>query len=275
MLCSQVWPIWLNASHSCRGFRHEKTKKKRGSYKGGIIDNASHSIKFENSDDEWQMTSDVLDFLITGNTKNIAGDLWESLVVVWLLFSEELSRKFLIKILVIFKWDVPPLLKPYSVGTCLWKFWHVQNIHSVCLMCSAHWWKLEWLSVVYIFLRDLVMLRFHWPLSDSAVEIQRHYLLYASDSDTCTVHKTDWEKVPNNDFGTYHGSTFWMTGSSSGCGHWINLFFKGPSKVLLAWFLHKQRQSTELSERIVLLYHMFQAFSFEDCGADQAFLLRA
>lgn len=37
----------------CRNFRHEKTKKKRGSYKGGVIDHQSHSIKFANSDDEW------------------------------------------------------------------------------------------------------------------------------------------------------------------------------------------------------------------------------
>eukprot|EP00271_Cylindrocystis_brebissonii_P005156 TRINITY_DN17102_c0_g1_i1.p1 TRINITY_DN17102_c0_g1~~TRINITY_DN17102_c0_g1_i1.p1 ORF type:complete len:439 (-),score=148.36 TRINITY_DN17102_c0_g1_i1:451-1638(-) len=35
-----------------KDFRHEKTKKKRGSYKGGAIDFASHSIKFENSDDD-------------------------------------------------------------------------------------------------------------------------------------------------------------------------------------------------------------------------------
>lgn len=36
----------------CRDFRHEKTKKKRGSYKGGIIDNQSHSIKFKDSDED-------------------------------------------------------------------------------------------------------------------------------------------------------------------------------------------------------------------------------
>ncbi|CAM6048566.1 unnamed protein product [Sphagnum compactum] len=35
-----------------KNFRHEKTKKKRGSYKGGVIDHQSHSIKFANSDDE-------------------------------------------------------------------------------------------------------------------------------------------------------------------------------------------------------------------------------
>lgn len=36
----------------CRDFRHEKTKKKRGSYQGGLIDsNATFSYKFE-SDDE-------------------------------------------------------------------------------------------------------------------------------------------------------------------------------------------------------------------------------
>ncbi|KAM7272621.1 hypothetical protein ACFE04_027284 [Oxalis oulophora] len=35
-----------------RGFRHEKTKKKRGSYRGGQIDLQSHSIKFQNSDDD-------------------------------------------------------------------------------------------------------------------------------------------------------------------------------------------------------------------------------
>ncbi|CAM0948834.1 unnamed protein product [Alopecurus aequalis] len=35
-----------------RGFRHEKTKKKRGTYRGGAIDFQTHSIKFNNSDDE-------------------------------------------------------------------------------------------------------------------------------------------------------------------------------------------------------------------------------
>lgn len=35
-----------------RDFRHEKTKKKRGSYRGGAIDLQSHSIKFEASDED-------------------------------------------------------------------------------------------------------------------------------------------------------------------------------------------------------------------------------
>lgn len=35
-----------------RDFRHEKTKKKRGSYRGGIIGLESHSIKFDNSDED-------------------------------------------------------------------------------------------------------------------------------------------------------------------------------------------------------------------------------
>ncbi|KAL1541479.1 nucleolar and coiled-body phosphoprotein 1-like isoform X1 [Salvia divinorum] len=35
-----------------RGFRHEKTKKKRGSYRGGQIDLQSHSVKFNYSDEE-------------------------------------------------------------------------------------------------------------------------------------------------------------------------------------------------------------------------------
>ncbi|KAI4379674.1 hypothetical protein MLD38_005940 [Melastoma candidum] len=35
-----------------RDFRHEKTKKKRGSYRGGMIDMQSHSIKFNHSDEE-------------------------------------------------------------------------------------------------------------------------------------------------------------------------------------------------------------------------------
>lgn len=35
-----------------RGFRHEKTKKKRGSYRGGQIDLHSHSVKFNYSDEE-------------------------------------------------------------------------------------------------------------------------------------------------------------------------------------------------------------------------------
>uniref|UniRef100_A0A804RAN7 Srp40 C-terminal domain-containing protein n=1 Tax=Zea mays TaxID=4577 RepID=A0A804RAN7_MAIZE len=34
------------------GFRHKKTKKKRGTYRGEQIDQQTHSIKFENSDDE-------------------------------------------------------------------------------------------------------------------------------------------------------------------------------------------------------------------------------
>ncbi|KAK7388156.1 hypothetical protein VNO78_22963 [Psophocarpus tetragonolobus] len=35
-----------------RGFRHEKTKKKRGTYRGGQIDLQSHSVKFNYSDDD-------------------------------------------------------------------------------------------------------------------------------------------------------------------------------------------------------------------------------
>ncbi|XP_022851818.1 nucleolar and coiled-body phosphoprotein 1-like [Olea europaea var. sylvestris] len=35
-----------------RDFRHEKTKKKRGSYRGGQIDLQSHSIKFNYSDED-------------------------------------------------------------------------------------------------------------------------------------------------------------------------------------------------------------------------------
>ncbi|XP_074583833.1 uncharacterized protein LOC141839882 [Curcuma longa] len=35
-----------------RNFRHEKTKKKRGSYRGGQIDLQSHSVKFNYSDDD-------------------------------------------------------------------------------------------------------------------------------------------------------------------------------------------------------------------------------
>jgi nucleolin len=33
-----------------KSFRHEKTKKKRGSYRGGKIDTNTYSIKFEESD---------------------------------------------------------------------------------------------------------------------------------------------------------------------------------------------------------------------------------
>ncbi|CAN1231674.1 Nucleolar and coiled-body phosphoprotein 1 [Linum grandiflorum] len=35
-----------------KGFRHEKTKKKRGSYRGGQIDQNTHSVKFNYSDEE-------------------------------------------------------------------------------------------------------------------------------------------------------------------------------------------------------------------------------
>ncbi|TXG61111.1 hypothetical protein EZV62_012474 [Acer yangbiense] len=35
-----------------RDFRHEKTKKKRGSYRGGLIDLQTHSVKFNYSDEE-------------------------------------------------------------------------------------------------------------------------------------------------------------------------------------------------------------------------------
>ena len=33
-----------------KSFRHEKTKKKRGSYRGGSIDTKVCSVKFDNSD---------------------------------------------------------------------------------------------------------------------------------------------------------------------------------------------------------------------------------
>ena len=33
-----------------KSFRHEKTKKKRGSYRGGTIDMNTYSIKFDDSD---------------------------------------------------------------------------------------------------------------------------------------------------------------------------------------------------------------------------------
>lgn len=52
-----LWKPFISACHAppCRpfrDFRHEKTKKKRGSYLGGAIDpNATFSYKFE-SDDE-------------------------------------------------------------------------------------------------------------------------------------------------------------------------------------------------------------------------------
>ena len=34
-----------------KDFRHEKTKKKRGSYRGGSIDNSVRSIKFDYGDE--------------------------------------------------------------------------------------------------------------------------------------------------------------------------------------------------------------------------------
>lgn len=34
-----------------KDFRHEKTKKKRGNYRGGTITLQSHSIKFDGHDD--------------------------------------------------------------------------------------------------------------------------------------------------------------------------------------------------------------------------------
>ena len=40
------------AGHVCSGksFRHEKTKQKRGSYRGGSIDTKVCSVKFDDSD---------------------------------------------------------------------------------------------------------------------------------------------------------------------------------------------------------------------------------
>ncbi|CAM9187345.1 unnamed protein product, partial [Choristocarpus tenellus] len=35
-----------------KDFRHEKTKKKRGNYRGGLISTVTHSVKFADSDDE-------------------------------------------------------------------------------------------------------------------------------------------------------------------------------------------------------------------------------
>jgi len=59
----------------CRNFRHEKTKKKRGSYKGGVIDHQSHSIKFANSDDEWVFIDVRFAEASVGSTTNLHGDL--------------------------------------------------------------------------------------------------------------------------------------------------------------------------------------------------------
>jgi hypothetical protein len=39
-------------SLALRDFRHEKTKKKRGTYRGGQIDLQSHSFKFNYSDED-------------------------------------------------------------------------------------------------------------------------------------------------------------------------------------------------------------------------------
>ena len=62
-ICCGRWHVWAEPhKHTlhpaativapCRDFRHEKTKKKRGSYRGGNIDsNATFSFKFE-SDEE-------------------------------------------------------------------------------------------------------------------------------------------------------------------------------------------------------------------------------
>lgn len=33
-----------------KSFRHEKTKKKRGTYRGGAIDLGTHSVTFDDSD---------------------------------------------------------------------------------------------------------------------------------------------------------------------------------------------------------------------------------
>jgi hypothetical protein len=60
LLAGSIIPGWLLQPFSCMGgrpqvrgkdFRHEKTKKKRGTYRGGQIDHAVNSFKFE-SDDE-------------------------------------------------------------------------------------------------------------------------------------------------------------------------------------------------------------------------------
>jgi hypothetical protein len=49
---SSLTPLSLSLSLSLRDFRHEKTKKKRGTYRGGQIDLQSHSVKFNYSDEE-------------------------------------------------------------------------------------------------------------------------------------------------------------------------------------------------------------------------------
>ena len=84
----------------CRGFRHEKTKKKRGTYRGGQIDLQTHSIKFENSDDEWNaetwafpqrwkaykiISSPIyiaINYLISSSTKK-SGETWRKEGATW------------------------------------------------------------------------------------------------------------------------------------------------------------------------------------------------
>lgn len=51
--CLILFLIFLSLSLSLsRDFRHEKTKKKRGSYRGGQIDLQAHSVKFNYSDED-------------------------------------------------------------------------------------------------------------------------------------------------------------------------------------------------------------------------------
>ena len=47
-----IMKIFLLNSLAHRDFRHEKTKKKRGTYRGGQIDLQSHSVKFNYSDED-------------------------------------------------------------------------------------------------------------------------------------------------------------------------------------------------------------------------------
>ena len=42
---------WRGAQVRGKDFRHEKTKKKRGTYRGGAIGDAVNSFKFESDED--------------------------------------------------------------------------------------------------------------------------------------------------------------------------------------------------------------------------------
>ena len=94
-----------------KSFRHEKTKKKRGSYRGGAINTSVNSIKFDGSDSDWLwmekcfryfnirhaifILSALFFFSDNMNVTEVPNHLEECPIIEWNCFNVNLLKNYL------------------------------------------------------------------------------------------------------------------------------------------------------------------------------------